>query len=130
MDVATSSLMLRLAPLTSDARDALTTGAAGLDTIPVAQIRTLQVYRPNSASLRARSAVGWGMLGAGGGAVVGLVAVAAIGASSSGGGSGGEPLLGALFGMAGGSVIGALYGASHPSPWQTVRLPDPERERR
>ena len=71
MDVDQNALMIAVR---HDAAARETPSTAGrIDTIPISAIRTLHVHRPIDAGVRARSALGWGMLLAGGtiGAVYG-----------------------------------------------------------
>ena len=125
MDVDQNALMIAVR---HDAAAMEAPSTAGrIDTIPISAIRTLHVHRPIDAGVRARSALGWGMLLAGAGALTGVAAVVVMG---DGGGSGAEPFLGAFAGMLAGGTIGAVYGAQRPNPWDSVELPNPARQQR
>jgi hypothetical protein len=108
-----------------DRPDASIGTPARLETIPLSTIRTLHVYRPSrGVEPRGRSALGWALLGAGGGAIAGGIVMAVIAAGDDEPSSPATIPVGCLVGAAVGAGVGAMYGAARdPNPWQSVPLP-------
>ena len=120
--------VLTIAVRGGDPREAVLPDSAGrIEAIPIATIRTLHLHQPIGASERARSAVGWGLLGAGGGALLGFVMAPVLFEPPH---SGFEPIISGFYGLIAGGAIGAIYGAARPNPWQAVHVPNTEREQR